>query len=172
MPLPPFSHYYQRFVDRINGTTLKDYWGIKIKPDESLDILYSYLIYDPSSNGNFIHFSIEYSKTYSLDFIGLPKEMSNIINEYAKDTIEIRTMLFYNENYPFHHPIWEITFIQHNTHIQIEKITKKIVDLINCNHQNNWSPVVRIDSQLFGFFIDFYRDVITNPVKKYNSQIL
>lgn len=157
--MPPFSHYYKRFIDRTNGNTLKDYWEIQIKPNETLDIHDSHYIQN-ISNGHSIEFIIDYSKTYSIDFIGLPREISNIINEYTKDMIEIRTWIHYPETYPFHRPTWEYVMVKHNTHLNIENKTKEIVDLLNCNYQEYWSPIARFEVQLLEFFVLVNKSII------------
>jgi len=158
--MPSFSHYYQRFIDKINGCKLKDYWGIQIKPNETLDIYYTNWIYD--TNGRYIHFIIEYSKTYSLDFIGLPREISDIVNEYAKDTIEIQMTILYPENYPFRYPTWEIMLIKHNTRLPLETMVSQIMDNMHCNYQKYWSPIIRIETQLLGFFTEIYTNCLSN----------
>jgi hypothetical protein len=158
---PPFSHYYKRFSDRIDDAQLKDYWGIQVKPGETLDIQHSPYIRNISSNIHSIKFHIDYSKTYSLDFIGLPKEISDIINEYAKDIVEIRTCIHYPESYPFHYPTWEYILVKHNTHFDIEEKIKETIDKIHCNYMKSWSPVIRIESNFLSFFIELYSSNIT-----------
>jgi len=161
--MPPFSHYYKRFSDRIDGAELKDYWEIQIKPNETLDIGYSPYIINDISNSHSIEFHIEYSKTYSLDFIGLPREISDMINEYARDMVEIRTWIHYPENYPFRHPTWEYVLVNHNTYFNMEKKIKENIDRLNCNYRIYWSPVARIDVQFHELFIEIYNsNSITN----------
>jgi hypothetical protein len=155
--MPPFSRYYKRFSDKLDDTTLKDYWGIQINPTESLEINHSPYIRNDNSNSHSIEFHIDYSKTYSLDFMGLPREISDIINEYARDTIEIRTWTHYPEAYPFNYPSWEYVLVKHNTIFPLEQIISQIIDRIHCNYQKHWSPIIRIESQFLSFFVEFYR---------------
>lgn len=157
--MPPFSHYYKRFSDRKDGNRLKDFWGIHINPNENLDIDHSHYIQN-ISNGHSIEFHIDYSKTYSIDFIGLPIEISNIINEYAKDMIEIRTWIHYPEAYPFNRPTWEYIMVKHNTHLNIEQKIKESVDLLNCNYQEYWSPIAQFEVQFLGFFVLVNKSII------------
>ena len=160
-----FARLHDQFLKRINNVQLKDYWSIKTKPNESLDINHSPYITDISTDKKHILFSIHYSKTSSYDFNGLPREISNLINEYARDKMDLIFRIIYPRNFPFRYTTWEIHKINHNYTDPENKIYKTIqnaVDTHNCNYTICWTPIIRIETDFLGLFIQIKQLFLTN----------
>jgi hypothetical protein len=161
-----FQRYYDKFLERIDNVPLKRYWSIPYKNSESLDILYSQYVTDITTDEKHIIFSVHYSKTYSYDFIGVPKEVSNLINEYARDDMDLIFRIIYPENFPFQYPTWTVEKIGYNirdTSPTIRNTIQEIVDRHNCNYQSYWSPVIRIEIDFLAVFIEIQKIFIFQP---------
>ena len=159
-----FQRYYDKFLQRTHNTPLNRYWEIPQKNSESLDMLYSPYITDITTGENHIIFSVHYSKTYSYDFNGLPREISNLINEYARDDMDLTFRIIYPENFPFRYPIWFVEKIKYNirdTKKTFRNTVQEIVEAHNCNYRILWSPVVRIEIDFLSVFIELYKQIFS-----------
>ena len=138
-----------RFQRLFQNTYLHDYYGIKNNKNTQLKIIYF------RKEPNKIELHISFEKSYKLDFIDLPEEISRYISDYLYVCINIPLEILFPLSYPFTPPLWSLIKVEHNLYnppINLEDYYKYIVDNHNSPYSDDrWSPAIEIEVDILDF---------------------
>ena len=108
--------------------------------------------------------------------MGLPTEISDIVNSYSSNFISLKFRIDYLVNYPFDTPVWSLIYEKDDmTHLpsnfDLNDYYQEIVERHNGQYNEvsrgfNWSPSMTIRTDMINFIMRILHfDVITDYCK-------
>ena len=93
---------------------------------------------------------IQNYKIYNLN--NLPLDINSLIaSYYTPNYIHLKIQITSPEDYPFNPPIWKIISVKHSLKINLYEYYKYIVDSHNKIMKRNWSPAIKIETDILYF---------------------
>ena len=147
-------NYYK---NKINNTKIEDYFGIISKKNETIS-------YSMEKEIEHCVFTAKYvtqnTPNNSINFVGLPKELCDLIATFSCKMIQIKFNITYPELYPFEPPIWSL--LEENNDMNhlprgfvLKEYYQDIVERHNSQYNNsggfNWTPAIDIRVDMLGF---------------------
>jgi len=163
------------FKNIINDTSIADYLGIVSRKNDSLSFKM-----DLFPEEKYCIFSVDFvtqnTPNLKLDFMGLPTEISDIVNSYSSNFISLKFRIDYLVNYPFDTPVWSLIYEKDDmTHLPsnfvLNDYYQEIVERHNGQYNEvsrgfNWSPSMTIRTDMINFIMRILHfDVITDYCK-------
>ena len=85
-------------------------------------------------------------------FNNIPLEINSLIaSYYTPNYIHLKIQLTSVESYPFNSPIWKIINVKHSLKMNLYEYYKYIVDSHNKIMKRNWSPAIKIETDILYF---------------------
>ena len=85
-------------------------------------------------------------------FNNIPLEINSLIaSYYTPNYIHLKIQITSPEDYPFNPPIWKIMSVKHSLKINLYEYYKYIVDSHNKIMKRNWSPAIKIETDILYF---------------------
>ena len=145
------------YQKKINNVKIEDYFGIISQKNETI----SFFMEKESDHCVFTaQYVTQNTPNNSIDFVGLPKELCDLIDTFACKMIRIKFKITYPELYPFEPPVWsfmeeENDMIHLPKGFVLEEYYQDIVDRHNSQYNNgggfNWTPAIDIRTDMLSF---------------------
>ena len=143
---------YKYFKHGLKNQKIEDYYGFSYD-NRKLSIC----VNKCKDNNSKYMVKINYIKPQPfVNIVGLPLEMAKEIHQYVKyEYIKLTFCIEYPIGYPFIPPIWSVDKISHsvNTQLNLTEYYNYIVDNHNTCYQLDWSPAMKLESDLIVFLI-------------------
>ena len=147
---PAFEKRYARYLERIGTATLKEYFQIGAKPEQTLHMECR----KRQESNNELQFTVRFQKQNPCPTLDLPDDLLRIIQDYNQKYVRITIHIEFPVTYPFKPPTWHLIDVQHNLPISFH--LRDYYDTIVQNHNeqylNDWSPAIDIDHDILIFF--------------------
>ena len=160
------------FNNTFNDMPIVDYLGIVSRKNDSLSFKM-----DMFPEERFCIFSVDFvtqnAPNLKFDFMGLPTELSDIVNSYSSNFISLQFKIEFPMNYPFDAPIWSLIDEKDDmTHLPstfaLNDYYQDLAERHNGQYNEvsrgyNWTPSMTIRTDMINFIIKILHfDVITD----------
>lgn len=145
------------YQKKMKNANIEDYFGILPQKNDTISFALT-------KESNHCVFTVKYvtqnTPNHSMDIVGLPKELCDLIATFASKMIQIKFKITYPETYPFEPPIWSLMEEEDDMdHLPKAFVLKDhyqdIVDRHNSQYNDgggfNWTPAIDIRTDILSF---------------------